>query len=72
MQQDMSKALLNDLVDYKLTLLTIFYQVKVLLHHFKFVSKVLQFLRFLILKIPEVRHAEEQDEKHRRLIIDAL
>ena len=72
MRRDMPEAILNDLVDYKLPLLTICHQVKVLLHQSIFVSKVLQFLRFLILKIPEVRHAEEQDEKHRRLMIDAL
>jgi hypothetical protein len=36
------------------------------MEQFQFLSKVVQFWRFLILKIPEVRQAEEIETRNRR------
>jgi len=42
-------------------------EVKELLEKFKFVTKTLQFWRFLVLKIPEVKRAEEEEERSNRI-----
>jgi len=41
-------------------------ETKALMEQFQFLSKVVQFWRFLILKIPEVRQAEEIEARNRR------
>jgi len=38
-------------------------EVKIILETFKYLSKSLQFFRFLMLKIPEVRAAEDIQER---------
>jgi len=43
-------------------------EVKKLRETFKYVSKTLQYWRFLVLKVPEVRQAEESEERQNRML----